>query len=139
MNLEISKYLDTPFLEHGRTFAGCDCWGLVRLFYFCEYNILLPDLQGYKNTRDYPALAGLVENEQSSGEWFRVKQERPSDIVLFSIGGYLCHVGVVMSNKKMMHSFEANETACLERYNNMRWEKRIHGFYRHKQLAAGGH
>lgn len=137
MNIGISKYLHIPFVEHGRNFAGCDCWGLVRLFYFCEYNILLPDLQDYDNTKDYPALAGLANSEKERGDWVRVETEQPSDVVLFSIGGYPCHVGVVMSNQKMMHAFEANEVVCLERYNNMRWEKRIHGFYRHYQFAGG--
>ena len=27
------KYLPIPYQLHGRNFDGCDCWGLVLLFY----------------------------------------------------------------------------------------------------------
>jgi cell wall-associated NlpC family hydrolase len=46
------KYVGIPFVDRGCDTNGCDCYGLVKLFYATEFNITIPDFHsGCKDTR----------------------------------------------------------------------------------------
>ena len=39
----VAKYVGIRYQSRGRSFDGCDCYGLVRLFYQAELGIELPE------------------------------------------------------------------------------------------------
>lgn len=40
--MNLLKYQRIPYSPMGRTWTGCDCWGITRLFYWEELKIELP-------------------------------------------------------------------------------------------------
>jgi cell wall-associated NlpC family hydrolase len=44
---DITKYIGIPYKRGESSSAGCDCWGLVRLFYHRELGINLPNYKDF--------------------------------------------------------------------------------------------
>lgn len=132
------KYIEIPFVPHGRSFDGVDCWGLFRLLFKVELNILLPSYtEDYENTNDAKSLGALIRLHLS--EWhqvpFGIAQE--FDGVLLRLKNEPMHVGVALGRKAMLHIHEGINV-CVERFSSPIWRNRILGFYRHEQFIASG-
>ncbi len=57
-----AEYIGIPFAERGRTRAGCDCWGLVRLVLAERFGIELPSYaDGYETVKDHGRLVELIQ------------------------------------------------------------------------------
>ncbi|MCI0557368.1 MAG: hypothetical protein MN733_02655, partial [Nitrososphaera sp.] len=61
------KYVGVPFVEDGATFKGCNCWGLIRLVYYCEAQILLPEYAIQAD--DLRATVREIANNKGYGDW----------------------------------------------------------------------
>lgn len=124
-----AKYVGTPFLEHGRTRSGCDCWGLVRLALYEHFAIGVRDFSDcYCGIEDAETIQALCRMEAEA--WQRVEDPRPGDVVLMRIAGIARHVGLVVAPGLMLHT-EAGMSAVCEPYTGPVWKNRIEGFYRH--------
>jgi cell wall-associated NlpC family hydrolase len=123
----LNKYVGIPFLNMGRDFDGCDCWGLVRLFYLHEMNKELPLLDFYTNANDAKEIFPIVDIYKPliGGE----KQEIPKygDIVVMKYFGLPCHVGVYVDNNKVLH-VKRGIDSVIQNLNTLKG--RIDGFYR---------
>lgn len=142
-------YQSIPFQEKGRGIDGCDCWGLVVVFYKREYGILLPSLdEVYSHTAD-PTLP-LTMARRAETSWInlygpdlsgpalaacRPRREREGDVILSRFKGLPWHVGIVLDGGAMLH-IEAGTNVLCESYSGLKWQNRILGFYRHPELAA---
>lgn len=120
------KYIGLPFEPFGRDESGLDCWGLVRLFYRNEFNVELPDLNGYDSVKDHKAISGLVETEKP--KWEKAQPEF-GHVIVFNMAGRPVHVGVVIDTLRMLH-IQTGKNSCLERFTSPRWKNRIEGVYR---------
>jgi len=137
LNPWIKDYIGIPFENKGRGKA-CDCWGLVRRIYEEQFGISLPSfVDEYSNALDRKDIHAVVGYEKEHPFWIKINKgkEEFGDMVIFNIGNLPVHVGLVMTNNRMLH-VEKGINSCLEHYNKMRWRNRLEGFYRHKERYA---
>ena len=135
-----SRWVGIPFLTHGRTREGCDCWGLVRLVYAERAGIQIPGYGGeYEGLDDVRRRARAFRRRE--GEDFRrVTSFQVGDVVLMRTGALPLHVGLFvgyeMGRKWILntddvrgHSYLASLDALLLRDGGGRYT-----IHRHKRL-----
>lgn len=124
MNLE--QYIELEFEDNGRG-EKYDCWGLAIRILKDEFNYTLPDFsKEYSSSNDKFNIPLLVARERTN--WNKKSTPEQGDVVLFNIGGYPLHVGIVVSKDTMIH-ISKGVNACLEKFTSKKWAKRIEGFY----------
>ena len=126
----MSAYLDIPFLAKGRTRAGLDCWGLIRLVYAEQIGVSLPLwLDGYSEIEPCPETAAHLAACAESFAEIPPDRARPGDILLFRTGQHLSHVGLALRGGRMLHIATGIES-CTENYLSPRWSPRLVGAFR---------
>ncbi len=127
--MDLAKYIGIPFVERGREMGGCDCWGLVKLFYANEFAIELPGHEDlYATTTDLAGTLGVFVDEKK--RWLKVSEPAPGDVIVLLMSGYPVHVGIVIDSTRMLH-IERGLDAVIERFDTALWRNRIEGFYRY--------
>lgn len=122
------EYINIPFEEHGRGWDGCDCWGLVVLFYR-DMGVDLPEFVGqYQSTTDRENIEKLTSQERET--WERVEEPKVGDVVLVNIYKQPVHTGIYIGGNKMLHVMRGRQS-CVENLNDPEWRNRIEGFYRY--------
>lgn len=117
----VNKYIGTPFED-------CNCWQLICRVYRDQLGIELPDLEArYEDPQDRAAIKKLYHSELAR-IWRRTDMPELFTAVVFRIRGQLWHVGLVLTDKFMLHSFE-NVDCVIESYGASAWRHRIEGFY----------
>lgn len=130
-----NRYINIPYVDGGRTEAGADCWGLVRLIYQNEFDIELPGHDGIdRGSREDAELAEYMAAHREN--WERVRVPEVGDIVLMRLAGEPIHVGVVVAPGYFIHA-RADSDVVAEKYTTTRWSHRIEGFYRYAPKADG--
>lgn len=111
----------------GLTYDAFDCYELVRLFYRKIFEYDLDCLYASK-----PESKEAVEIvDQHRHKFVEVTNPTFGDIILISIAGLPCHVGIYLDEKTFLHSREGVGSA-IDKLSN--WKKRIKGFYRCPEL-----
>lgn len=90
----INDWLRIPYRDHGRDWAGCDCWGLVRMVRFALRGDFLPSYGGI-DPQDKPALTAAA-GEVMSLDGFRECEPRLGAIAAVWRGALCLHVGIVV-------------------------------------------
>lgn len=128
----VNNYIKIPFLEHGRSEQGCDCWGLVKIIYERELGLILPTLLDYKDTKDRHGISSLVEAEKNI-QWEQIElgDEKEFDVLIFKILNVPTHVGVVYKKNNMIHSEKGKNTYLTDFIKEQHWKKRLYGIFRH--------
>jgi cell wall-associated NlpC family hydrolase len=131
--MQAINYLPIPFVPHGRSKEGVDCWGLVCLIYADHFGIQLPSYSEV-DWKDGEAVARSVK-EQQQAEWAEVdaKDRREFDVILLRIKGLPWHVGVVLNQRQFIH-IDPSRGVCVESFNSIHWKNRILGYFRHTIL-----
>jgi cell wall-associated NlpC family hydrolase len=125
------SYLQIPFLEHGRTRAGLDCYGLVRLVFQEQRGIELPSLtHGYATTTDADEILTLFRGELLA-HWQEVPttQARLFDVAIFRILGQPIHFALALDPPWFLHVVKDTDVS-IERWDALIWEKRLVGMVR---------
>lgn len=130
--MDTSKYLTIPYKWDGRDWTGCDCYGLIMLFFKEEFGITLHDF--YRgNYEDY--ISGnysMIESSHVDWEEIELYELKLGDVViLYGRGGSPSHCGVMIDDSRMMHS--CNEHGCSI-IRTSRIKNLLHSAYRHKEL-----
>ncbi|HYD17059.1 MAG TPA: NlpC/P60 family protein [Patescibacteria group bacterium] len=129
------RYIGLPFAEHGRDRSGVDCWGLVRLALFEQYNITLPSFDtDYQRTNDALRISALVERESLQWRAMPSGAERCGDVIVLRMRGLPLHVGLVLGDRQMLHVEQGIDSA-IEKYTGQKWRDRIYGFYRYEPVT----
>lgn len=134
-----ADYLAIPYLAGGRSEAGCDCWGLVRLVHQRQRGVLLPlhaEIQG----EDLRAVArAMMEGSAgaAASPWQRAEYPARHDVVLMSGsargagGGRIpVHCGVMVDDRLMLH-IERDCDAVVVPLDDPTVARRIMGVFRH--------
>lgn len=124
-----AEYVGLPFLDHGRSREGLDCWGLARLVLMEHYGIRLPDFGDLYGSSVDRAIAGAFEASTAEHDWVRHDAAREGDVVLLTTGGVPMHCGLVIAPPYMLHA-RPKVGSCVESYERAYWSRRIGGFYR---------
>lgn len=127
-----------PFKDHGRSFDGCDCGGLVWLIYKEELGINLPDWRSmyshttieYSNELEETVSTVLGRN----GIPINFSDKKPFDVVSFKIRGADIHVGLVVDKDRFMHIWRGYTTVSIEKFSSLMWRNSITGCYRHRGM-----
>ena len=128
----VADYVGIPWRPHGCGRDGCDCWGLVGLVMAERFGKRLPFYgrsDPYADGR-YATQATFTEAQRESGLWLRTATPSVGEVALFNIAGHPVHVGLVVGDTWMLHIDERTD-ACVERFTNGRWIKRLEGTYRY--------
>lgn len=130
-----NHYIGTPFREFGRDADGVDCWGLCCLVYDRELGIDLPHYLDYSSASERQEVDQLMRVGRTGSDWCLVRHHRPLDLALFTIGGLISHVGIVVDQSRMLH-VAGEDAAKIERYTAPRWHSRLVGTYRHREAIT---
>ena len=127
----IGNYVGIPYLLHGTTREGLDCWGLPRLWYLEQYGIELPSFgDRYGRTLD---AAERAHRDALIGEgrtqFTAVDVEQAFDLALFASGDVMAHIGLVVEPGRMLH-IQRDRWSVLEDYRRPAWQRRLQGFWR---------
>lgn len=139
MKYNYSQYIGVSWESGGRDIeTSLDCWGIVWHVYNNLYNIQLPSLsnihiaKGKDKTRDlinkvFPHIyKNFIKIEN-------IKDIQEGDIIIMRFAGYPIHIGLAISDKKMIHSAEKFD-CVVDDFNSREWKNRIEGVYRHKNF-----
>lgn len=136
--MDYRQYVGIPFLDHGRTKAGVDCWGLVVLVYKEELGIELPDMGTSYTNADIRKEIQCAVSDVSSRNWNMDVTDLPRkmyDVIVFKRGGIETHVGLWVAENTMLH-VEKKLCTALERYDTMRWKNKFSRIVRHADIGV---
>jgi cell wall-associated NlpC family hydrolase len=132
----IDRYMRVPFTEDGRTFEGCNCWGLFRLIYRHELGL---DIPSYATT---PAtdIRGVARNiARDKSDWPLAAEPADYDMVLMrgvdrAAGRAVdCHVGLYWQGF-VLHTERATGPVLVQA-GDARIRGRIVEYRRHHSLV----
>ncbi|MGM9936548.1 MAG: NlpC/P60 family protein [Candidatus Ornithomonoglobus sp.] len=82
------KYLGVPYVWGGTSPSGFDCSGLVQ--YVCSQNGI--------------SVPRVAASQRGAGQYVSRENLQPGDLVFFSRGGGVSHVGIYIGNGNMIHA-----------------------------------
>jgi cell wall-associated NlpC family hydrolase len=120
-----APYIGIPFVDKGRTWDGCDCYGLARLVLGEQLGIWMPS---YTEHYESAEVGAGVSAAWTTFEplWTRIEEPRPFAVVLFSFPYGCLHCGVMVDDRQMLH-VERGKAAVKEAVDAFR--KKPDGFY----------
>ena len=129
------RYVGIRFASQGRTLAGCDCWGLVRLIYQTELGITLPEY-GEISATDLVEVSKNISSGYVSEPWTAVDTATEFDVAVMRFHGSrnVGHVGVMVDSEHVVHT-EKGIDASVVPMNHMTIRHRLVCFRRHKEVS----
>lgn len=126
------EYATIPFKAKGAERDGCDCWGLVRLFYREQLQITLPAyLSEYAEDYTAATVDSAVCSHRREPQWQCVDVAAYGDVALFLSKGLVTHMGVMLNNRVMLHASASLGGVATARVTAQPWRSKLEGFYRY--------
>lgn len=123
-------FVGLPYADCGRTRQGADCWGLVWLVQQEAFGRRVPSYAGiYAGSGERAEIHALIAGQMESPLWQRVPGGEDGDIVLFSLGRFDAHAGLVCGPGLMLH-MAGEDCAKIEHWTAPKWASRLTGFWR---------
>ncbi len=120
-----------PFVDLGRDWDGCDCWGIVRLIYQEELGIELNHYGGI-TVHDIMRVVRTL-NKEFRQSWSKVETPKEFDVAAMMNGTdnkSFSHCGIMVSDTTILHMRE--DSGCMaSRIDDPETQSLILGFYRH--------
>jgi cell wall-associated NlpC family hydrolase len=124
-------YITIPYARDGRSFKGCDCYGLLILIYRVELGIELKDYK-LASYDDATVAMAMVENYYTQFDEISPEQIKPFDIVSICNNSKTPnHCGVILGKQKFIHSLSGYGCAVSKLKV---WNKRIYNFHRFRDI-----
>ncbi len=139
----VERYNRIPFVDGGRDFDGCDCWGLVRLVFLKEKGI---EINGYLGIPcDSPDVVERIGQDCALPPWQTVVasgHERAFDVAVMR--GHMktpdgliqgpFHVGLVYRPGGVFH-IRRGKAAICESLGSRTIQRRLISIHRHEALV----
>lgn len=99
--------IGVPFVDKGDTLKGCDCFGLVRLYYkdILNRKVFKPQSSAFNSKS---VLREFLE--ETSRNWIQVQEPKINDVVAMAHDPkhpkIVQHFGIYLGNGKMLHTLE---------------------------------
>jgi cell wall-associated NlpC family hydrolase len=132
-----NAFTGVPYEAGGRSMAGADCWGLVRMAIMHRCGVDLPSF-GEIDADDLRAVHRAMAGERDRGTWREAENPADCDIVLMRgtfdgtdgrLKGGATHVGCCVDGTHLLHT-ERGIGATLVPLNHWTVKGRILRFYR---------
>lgn len=132
----VAAYVGIPFLAHGRTREGCDCWGLLRLVWREQFGFDVPSHDGPSWEPGTPPeeIARIIDRESRRYAEIPRGEEQPGDGLVIRMPAGEIHVALVVAPGWMLHIEDAC-AATVESYQGLRWARRIARVHRVQAVA----
>jgi cell wall-associated NlpC family hydrolase len=132
-----TQYLDLPWLEKGRTRAGIDCWGLVRLVLGEQCGADLPAFdEAYLTTHERAQIEAAIAGEVVElATRIDLAAAREFDVLELLDHGRPTHLGIVVSSRRMLH-IPRGGFSEMPRWDNGEWAGKVVGAWRWIGLQA---
>lgn len=95
------KYLGVPYVWGGTSPSGFDCSGLVQ--YACRANGI--------------SVPRVAASQRGAGRYVSRENLQPGDLVFFSNGGGVSHVGIYIGNGNMIHAPQTGDVVKVSSIN----------------------
>lgn len=123
------EYVGIPFVSGGRTHAGCDCYGLVRLILTEQYGYDLPLLSGdYSNALSIAETKRLFTDNVPILCGAKIDSPKEGAVALVKVRGRLCHVALYAGDGYIIHARHKVGVIC-ERTDSPALAGCIEGWY----------
>jgi cell wall-associated NlpC family hydrolase len=130
--MDATRFVGLPYIDKGRGFDGCDCWGLLWLVYRDLRGVELPSYaERYVTGADRAAMAALIADELDPWTEIAAGQEHAFDGVLMREGRAIRHIGIVTEPGLLLH-VQDGQSSQIERYRSGPLKHRVVGFYRYR-------
>jgi len=126
--IDTSKYIKIPYRDRGRSFDGCDCFGLAILVYREEWDRKIADVF-YPSAEDQEAVARLIDVSAPTINAEQTERPIEGDLILMREGGQPSHIGIYIDGGICLHTSRRFGTCC-ERIDGPRLKSKIMGYYR---------
>jgi murein DD-endopeptidase len=125
----ISKFIGIPFVSKGRSFNGCDCYGLVKLYYKEILNIDIPETI---ITAEQPRRTFANYLNEISKNWTATTPAE-NVVVAMSVNAehpnLVTHFAVMIDDKRFIDTRE-NMSSYLTSIDDEKIKNQIKGFYK---------
>lgn len=125
----INDFIGIPFVSKGRTFRGCDCYGLVSLYYKEVLNIELPETV---ITAEQPRRTFANYLNEISKNWTSTVPQTNA-VIAMSVNAehpnLVTHFAVMIDDKRFIDTRE-NRSSYLTSVDDERIKNQIKGFYK---------
>ena len=125
----ISKFVGIPFVSKGRSFNGCDCYGLVKLYYKEILNIDIPETI---ITAEQPRRTFANYLNEISKNWTATTPAK-NVVVAMSVNAehpnLVTHFAVMIDDKRFIDTRE-DMSSYLTSIDDERIKNQIKGFYK---------
>lgn len=126
--MDFNRYTYIPFVDKGRDYDGCDCWGIPYLIYRDLRGIELPlYTHEYQNTEDRREIARIVNRDAPL--WDEVQSPALFDLILLRLK--TLHCGVYIGDGLFIHCLDGVGTV-VEELSSVLWRNRIVKYLRYR-------
>lgn len=127
----IRALLPIPFVEKGRDRRGCDCWGIVLMYYKWKFDVDLPKFEDVYLKYKYPenGVEDFREVVHPMEQFTEISSPDQDDIVVLNVHGRPVHVGVMIDCQRFIHTYKGSGV-CIESIDDQNWQTKIESFHR---------
>ncbi len=125
----MDKFIGIPFVSKGRSFRGCDCYGLVKLYYKEVLNIEIPETI---ITSEQPRRTFANYLNEISKNWTSTVPSKNA-VVAMAVNAehptLITHFAVMIDDKRFIDIRE-NMSSYLTSIDDKKIKNQIKGFYK---------
>lgn len=138
LSARLPVWLAVPWVDHGRTLSGWDCWGLCVVVGAEAFGLELPPYAGVVSTADAGAEVAACLNLEAA-RTFTPTAPAEGAVRLFAWGGLPLHCGLHLSPRLVLHCCQGVGTLLTDVADPASpWHRRARGAYAPAVGAARG-